>query len=110
LQGYKALNGRHAELKARELAEELKGFLDRTPKCGGSELERAARERALAVISILERKNAEGASATQLLLREFISGSRLRPGWRFCCSFLDVVPCVTSGNCQTFRPPASSFV
>ncbi|MFH1484873.1 MAG: DUF1122 family protein [Chloroflexota bacterium] len=64
LQGYKALNSQHARLKARELAEELEGFLNRLPKCGGSELERAARERALAVISILERKNAEGASAT----------------------------------------------
>lgn len=50
LQGYKALNWRHAQLKADESVGELTAFLDRLSATEGSELERAARDRALALL------------------------------------------------------------
>jgi hypothetical protein len=52
LQGYKALDSRHAELKAREMERELNAFL-RSPG-GGSELEKAARNRAHVILSKLK--------------------------------------------------------
>jgi len=53
LQGYKALNRRHRQLKNEETVQELKVFLGRLPSAAGSELEKAARERAHAILSML---------------------------------------------------------
>jgi hypothetical protein len=53
LQGYKALNSRHAQLKTAEIARELNAFLDRFPSVAGSELEKAARDRALAILNTI---------------------------------------------------------
>ncbi|MFP3880167.1 MAG: DUF1122 family protein [Dehalococcoidia bacterium] len=52
LQGHKALNSQHARIKAEETSRELTIFLDRLSTKNISELERAARDRAL---DILER-------------------------------------------------------
>jgi hypothetical protein len=49
LQGYKALHEENARLKKKELAGELREFL-RRPKLADSELERAARRRAQAIL------------------------------------------------------------
>jgi len=51
LQGYKALNSQQAQIKTREIVQELNAFLDRLPSGTGSELERAARDRALAIVN-----------------------------------------------------------
>jgi len=51
LQGYKALNSQQAQIKTREIVQELNAFLDRLPSGTGSELERAARDRALALVN-----------------------------------------------------------
>lgn len=53
LQGYKALNSRHAQLKTEKIARELNAFLDRFPSVAGSELEKAARDRALAILNTI---------------------------------------------------------
>ncbi|HEY56100.1 MAG TPA: DUF1122 family protein, partial [Dehalococcoidia bacterium] len=50
LQGYKALHEEDARLKNRELARELREFL-RRPSLADSELEKAARHRARAILS-----------------------------------------------------------
>lgn len=55
LQGYKALNEQHAELKASETVRELTAFLARIPEEENSELEKNARDRALAVLNKLKR-------------------------------------------------------
>jgi len=57
LQGYKALNNQHAQLKCEETARQLTAFLKRHPCVVNSELEKAARDRALA---ILKEKAREG--------------------------------------------------
>ena len=57
LQGYKALNSRHALLKAEKTAQELIAFLDRLPLVASSELERAAQDRALAILDKFKRQN-----------------------------------------------------
>ena len=49
-QGDKALSGQHAQLKTEEMVRELRAFLDRVPSTEGSELEEAARDRALAIL------------------------------------------------------------
>ena len=54
LQGYKALNSHHAQLKAEETIKELKAFLNKS--LSNSELEKAARKRARAILYILEEK------------------------------------------------------
>jgi hypothetical protein len=50
LQGYKPLNRQHAQLKIQETVGELKNFLSRPPSMPDSELEQAARRRALKII------------------------------------------------------------
>lgn len=55
LQGYKALDEQHAERRANETVAELNAFLARTSEEGISELEKAARDRALAVLNKLKR-------------------------------------------------------
>ncbi len=55
LQGYKALNERHALIKAGETAREIIAFLDRLPPEAGSELERAAQEKASAILAGFRR-------------------------------------------------------
>jgi len=57
LQGYKALNNQHAQLKSKETIKELVTFLDRLPPMAGSELERAAQNRAAAILSKLKQEN-----------------------------------------------------
>lgn len=56
LQGHKALDEGHARLKRDETARELTAFLERTQGTG-SELERAARDRAVAILSQLRQGN-----------------------------------------------------
>ena len=51
LQGYKALNSQHAQLKTEETVTELRAFLNRLPPGAGSELEKAAQNRALAILT-----------------------------------------------------------
>ena len=53
LQGYKALDSRHARMKAKEIVQELRDFLGGQPSRTAPELEKAARERALAVLRTL---------------------------------------------------------
>jgi hypothetical protein len=60
IQGYKALNGQHAQLKAKEPEQELNTFLGLSLS-EGSELVRAARQRALTILNMLKRNN-EGRS------------------------------------------------
>jgi len=55
LQGYKALNRQHAQLKTKETIKELVAFLDRLPPMAGSELERAAQNRAAAILIKLKQ-------------------------------------------------------
>jgi hypothetical protein len=55
LQGYKALDEQHAERRANETVAELTAFLARIPEEEISELERAARNRALAVLNKLKK-------------------------------------------------------
>jgi hypothetical protein len=50
LQGYKALNKQQAQLKAEETVKELTAFLDRIADREVSDLEKAARDRALAIL------------------------------------------------------------
>ena len=57
LQGFKALNSGHATLKAKELAQELRSFLQRTPQHKHLELEHAARKRALDILENLKLQN-----------------------------------------------------
>ena len=57
LQGYKALNSQQAQLKVEETVKELRGFLDRLPLEVNSELERAAQDRALAILNKFKRQN-----------------------------------------------------
>jgi hypothetical protein len=57
LQGYKALNSQHAQLKMEEILQELGDFLDRLPLAVSSELERAAQDRALAILNKFEQQN-----------------------------------------------------
>ncbi len=54
LQGYKALNRQHAEIKARQMERELNEFL-KLSQADGSELKRAARSRAMDVLSRLKQ-------------------------------------------------------
>ena len=56
LQGYKALNSQHAELKAKELEQELNTFL-RLSSPEDSELIRLARQRSLTILNMLKRNN-----------------------------------------------------
>jgi hypothetical protein len=51
LQGYKALNKERARLKTGEIIIELRAFLSRLPSAPESSLERAARDRARAILS-----------------------------------------------------------
>ncbi len=51
LEGYKTLNSQHAQFKTEETVQELTAFLDRLPPAEGSELEVAARNRALAILN-----------------------------------------------------------
>ncbi len=60
LQGYKALNREHAQLKTKETLQELRAFLDRLPSMEGSELERAARDRALAILNKFKQQDKSG--------------------------------------------------
>lgn len=53
LQGYKALNRQHAQLKTEETVHELTAFINRPPLVVDSELERAARNRAQAILNTL---------------------------------------------------------
>jgi len=53
LQGYKALNIQHAKIKAKEIAVEVSNFLRRLSSGTLSQLEKAARDRALAVLKTL---------------------------------------------------------
>lgn len=55
LQGFKALNRQHAQLKAKELVQELTAFLARSPSAVDPELERAARNRAQAILDTLKQ-------------------------------------------------------
>ncbi len=55
LQGNKALDQRHAQLKNQETAHELLSFLERLPARAGSELEAAAGNRALEILGTLGR-------------------------------------------------------
>jgi hypothetical protein len=56
LQGYKALDEQHAERRANEMVAELTAFLAGTSEETSSELEEAARNRALAVLNKLKRE------------------------------------------------------
>ena len=51
LQGYKSLNSQHAQLKTEEAVTELRAFLNKLSPGAGLELEKAARNRALAILS-----------------------------------------------------------
>ena len=62
LQGYKALNSQHAQLKIEETVRELTAFLGRPPSVTGPELERAARKRTLAILNKFKRQNKSGTS------------------------------------------------
>jgi hypothetical protein len=53
LQGYKALDSRHAKMKTKEIVQELRDFLGWQPSRTMPQLVKAARERALAVLSTL---------------------------------------------------------
>lgn len=53
LQGHKVLDSRHARLKTEEIIQELSNFLRQPPPGKFPQLERAARERALAVLRTL---------------------------------------------------------
>ena len=57
LQGYKALNRQQAQRKTEATARELKAFLDKPLPATGSELERAARDRASALLNNLPPHN-----------------------------------------------------
>lgn len=61
LQGYKALNSQHAQLRSREIVQELTTFLGGLPS-ESSELERAAHDRALAILDKLKRQNKSGTA------------------------------------------------
>jgi len=54
LQGYKALNEQHAQLRAEKTYQELTTFLSRLPPEGASELERAAHDRILVILDRLK--------------------------------------------------------
>jgi hypothetical protein len=54
LQGYKALDEQHAERRAKETVAELTAFLAGTSEEASSELEKAARVRALAILNKLK--------------------------------------------------------
>lgn len=54
LQGYKALDEQHARLRAADMVRQLTTFISRTAQRQISELEKAARDRALAVLNILK--------------------------------------------------------
>jgi hypothetical protein len=54
LQGYKALDEQHAKRRANETVAELAAFLARIPEEASSEPEKAARDRALAVLDKLK--------------------------------------------------------
>lgn len=56
LQGYKALNSEHAKLKAEETIDELTAFLDKLSSVASSELERAAQDKALAILTSVSSK------------------------------------------------------
>ena len=62
LQGYKALNREHAQLKTKETLQELKAFLNRLPSVEGSELEIAARDRALAILNKFKQQDKSGTA------------------------------------------------
>ncbi|MFQ6121598.1 MAG: DUF1122 family protein [Dehalococcoidales bacterium] len=55
LQGFKALNSPHAQLKNNELIKELETFLDRPLSAAKPELERTARNRAQAILGALKQ-------------------------------------------------------
>jgi hypothetical protein len=57
LQGFKALNRQQAQLKAEEIKRELALFLDRLPHEAVSELESAACDRAVAILSKLSQQD-----------------------------------------------------
>ena len=57
LQGYKALNSQHAKVKIEETIKELTTFFDRLSSKDVSELERAAHDRALAILDKFKRQN-----------------------------------------------------
>lgn len=57
LQGYKALNSQQAQLQAKKVVRDLTSFLGRLPSAGGSEWERAARYRALAILTEFKQQN-----------------------------------------------------
>ena len=60
LQGYKALNRKHTELKDEETTTELTAFLNKLPSVVSSELESAARDRVQAILSKLKRHKKTG--------------------------------------------------
>lgn len=55
LQGHKALNKQHAQLKSKETIKELVAFLDRLPPVLDSELEKTAKDRASALLIKLKQ-------------------------------------------------------
>ena len=57
LQGYKALNSQHAQLKMEETVKELTDFLDRLSSKDVPELERAAQGRALDILNRFKQQN-----------------------------------------------------
>ena len=62
LQGYKALNSQHTQLKIKETVRELTAFLGRPPSEAEPELERAARKRTLTILNKFKRQNKSGTS------------------------------------------------
>jgi hypothetical protein len=57
LQGYKALNSQHAQLKTKEMVQELTAFLARLSSEASSELEKTAQDRALVILDKLKHQN-----------------------------------------------------
>ena len=66
LQGYKALNSRHAQPKTGEAIQELIAFLGKLPSVAGSELERAAQNRALAILNHFKGQKKNGTTVIQV--------------------------------------------
>ena len=60
LQGYKALTKQQGRLKTEETIQELTAFLDRLPSAASPELERVARDRALAILNKFKRQEKGG--------------------------------------------------
>jgi hypothetical protein len=54
LQGYKALDSQHAQVKMGEIAQQLRAFLSQRPKSPDSELELAARKKASDILNSIK--------------------------------------------------------